>query len=49
MCSEIMNMSMLNQESVASGHFTIEKIKPAMEKFVNEQVGIFFHNDDKTE
>lgn len=41
MCSEIMNMSMLNQESVASGHFTIEKIKPAMEKFVNEQVGIF--------
>ncbi|WP_088550702.1 conjugal transfer relaxosome DNA-binding protein TraM [Escherichia coli] len=49
MCSKIMNMSMLNQESVASGHFTIEKIKPAMEKFVNEQVGIFFHNDDKTE
>lgn len=42
MCSEIMNMSMLNQESVASGYFTIEKIKPAMEKFVNEQVGIFF-------
>lgn len=42
MCSEIMNMSMLNQESVSSGHFTIEKIKPAMEKFVNEQVGIFF-------
>ncbi|HFE2770368.1 TPA: conjugal transfer relaxosome DNA-binding protein TraM [Escherichia coli] len=49
MCSEIMNMSMLNQESVASGHFTIEKIKPAMEKFVNEQVGIFFHNDEETD
>ncbi len=49
MCSEIMNMSMLNQEAVSSGHFTIEKIKPAMEKFVNEQVGIFFHDDDETE
>ncbi|PEG21834.1 conjugal transfer protein TraM [Escherichia coli] len=49
MCSEIMNMSMLNQESVASGYFTIEKIKPAMEKFVNEQVGIFFHDDEETD
>lgn len=47
MCSEIMKMSMLNQESIASGNFTIEKIKPAMEKFASEQVGVFFHEDDE--
>lgn len=46
MCSEIMNMSMLSQESIASGHFSVEKIKPAMEKFADEQVSIFFPDED---
>lgn len=46
MCTEIMNMNMLNQESVANGHFTIEKIKPAIDKFAGDQVSLFFPDDD---
>lgn len=49
MCTEIMNMSMLSPESVASGHFTAEKIKPAIDKFAKGQVSIFFPDETDNE
>ncbi|EBS1326600.1 relaxosome protein TraM [Salmonella enterica subsp. enterica serovar Muenchen] len=42
MCTEILKMSVLNQESIASGNFDYNVIKPAIDKFAREQVNIFF-------
>lgn len=49
MCTEILKMSVLSQESVASGKFDYTVIKPAIDKFSREQVSIFFpdNNDDQ--
>jgi len=46
MCTEILKMSVLNQESIASGNFDYTVIKPAIDKFSREQVSIFFPDDD---
>lgn len=46
MCTEILKMSVLNQESIASGNFDYTVIKPAIDKFTREQVSIFFPDDD---
>lgn len=46
MCTEIMKMSVLNQESIASGGFDYKLIKPAVDKFAKEQVSIFFPDDN---
>lgn len=46
MCTEILKMSVLNQESIASGNFDYAVIKPAIDKFVREQVSIFFPDDE---
>ena len=39
-------MSVLSQESVASGNFDYTVIKPAIDKFSREQVSIFFPDDN---
>lgn len=49
MCTEILKMSVLNQESIASGNFDYTVIKPAIDKFTREQVSIFFPDDDAQE
>lgn len=46
MCTEILKMSVLNQESIASGKFDYTVIKPAIDNFTREQVSIFFPDDD---
>ncbi|HCM6292543.1 TPA: conjugal transfer relaxosome DNA-binding protein TraM [Salmonella enterica subsp. enterica serovar Grumpensis] len=46
MCTEILKMSVLNQESIASGNFDYAVIKPAIDKFAREQVNIFFPDDE---
>ncbi|EAQ7440920.1 relaxosome protein TraM, partial [Salmonella enterica] len=46
MCTEILKMSVLNQESIASGNFDYAVIKPAIDKFAREQVSIFFPDDE---
>lgn len=46
MCTEILKMSVLHQESIASGNFDYAVIKPAIDKFAREQVGIFFPDDE---
>ncbi|EGW1594660.1 relaxosome protein TraM [Salmonella enterica subsp. enterica serovar Bareilly] len=46
MCTEILKMSVLNQESIASGNFDYAVIKPAIDKFSREQVSIFFPDDE---
>lgn len=46
MCTEILKMSVLNQESIASGNFDYAVIKPAIDKFAREQVSKFFPDDE---
>lgn len=46
MCTEILKMSVLSQEAIASGNFDYTVIKPAIDKFSREQVSIFFPDDD---
>ncbi|WP_230354335.1 conjugal transfer relaxosome DNA-binding protein TraM [Lelliottia sp. WAP21] len=46
MCTEILKMNVLHQESIASGNFDYAVIKPAIDKFAREQVGIFFPDDE---
>ncbi|EEJ1444180.1 relaxosome protein TraM [Salmonella enterica subsp. houtenae] len=46
MCTEILKMNVLSQESVASGNFDYTVIKPAIDKFSREQVSIFFPDDN---
>ncbi|EBQ7173323.1 relaxosome protein TraM [Salmonella enterica] len=49
MCTEILKMSVLNQESIASGNFDYAVIKPAIDKFAREQVSIFSPDEDDQE
>ncbi|EMO1100496.1 relaxosome protein TraM [Salmonella enterica subsp. enterica serovar Bareilly] len=49
MCTEILKMSVLNQESIASGNFDYAVIKSAIDKFAREQVSIFFPDEDDQE
>lgn len=46
MCTEILKMSVLGQEAIASGNFDYTVIKPAIDKFSREQISIFFPDDD---
>ncbi|AYU97915.1 relaxosome protein TraM (plasmid) [Enterobacter cloacae] len=46
MCSEIMRMNMLSEESVASGKFDGQTIKLFIDKVAKENVGIFFPDDE---
>ncbi|UAN24939.1 relaxosome protein TraM (plasmid) [Enterobacter sp. JBIWA003] len=46
MCSEIMRMNMLSEESVASGKFDGQTIKLFIDKVAKENVGIFFPEDN---
>ena len=46
MCTETLKMSVLNQESIASGNFDYAVIKPAIDKFAREQVSIFSPDDE---
>ncbi|PLC60493.1 conjugal transfer protein TraM [Citrobacter sp. L55] len=49
MCTEILKMSVLSQEAIASGNFDYTVIKPAIDKFSREQVSIFFPDDDDSQ
>ena len=46
MCSEIMRMNMLSEESVASGEFDGQTIKLFIDKIAKENFGIFFQDDE---
>ncbi|CAD5570376.1 relaxosome protein TraM [Klebsiella aerogenes] len=46
MCTEILKISVLSQESISSGNFDYSVIKPAIDKFAREQVSIFFPDDN---
>ena len=46
MCTEILKMSVLSQEAIASGNFDYTVIKPAIDKFSREQVSIFFPDEE---
>ncbi|EJL3872746.1 conjugal transfer relaxosome DNA-binding protein TraM [Escherichia coli] len=46
MCTEILKISVLSQESISSGNFDYIVIKPAIDKFAREQVSIFFPDDN---
>ncbi|MCL6746903.1 conjugal transfer relaxosome DNA-binding protein TraM [Kosakonia sp. R1.Fl] len=49
MCTEIMKMSALSHEVVNNGNFDLDVIKKSVMKFANEQVNVFFPNDDEDE
>ncbi|MEG2567157.1 MAG: conjugal transfer relaxosome DNA-binding protein TraM, partial [Acinetobacter sp.] len=49
MCTEILKISILSQEAIASGNFDYTVIKPAIDKFSREQVSIFFPDDDDSQ
>lgn len=46
MCTEIMKMSAISQESIASGDFELEVIKKAVTRYAEEQTSIFFPEED---
>lgn len=47
MCTEILKISVLSQESIANGNFDYSVIKPAIDKFSREQVSIFFPDENQ--
>lgn len=46
MCSEILKMGVISEEVIASGDFKFDIIRPQIERFANDQVSIFFAEDD---
>ncbi|AHM76654.1 conjugal transfer relaxosome DNA-binding protein TraM [Yersinia hibernica] len=46
MCTEIMKMGALSQESIASGNFELEVIKKAVARYAEEQTSIFFPDEE---
>ncbi|MBL5950176.1 relaxosome protein TraM [Enterobacter asburiae] len=47
MCSEIMKMGALSNEVISNGNFDNEVIKRSIAKFAEEQVSIFFPDDNE--
>ncbi|MGQ0332615.1 conjugal transfer relaxosome DNA-binding protein TraM (plasmid) [Citrobacter portucalensis] len=47
MCTEIMKMGTLSQESLSDGGFKLDNMRKAIERFADEQVGIFFAEEEK--
>jgi len=48
MCSEIMKMCALNHEVISNGNFDNDVVKRAIAKFAEDQVGIFFPEEEET-
>lgn len=46
MCSEIMKMNALSHEVISNGNFDNEIIKRSIAKFAEDQVSIFFPDED---
>ncbi|MEG6139005.1 conjugal transfer relaxosome DNA-binding protein TraM [Enterobacter kobei] len=49
MCSEIMKMSALSHEVISNGNFDNEVIKRSIAKFSEDQVSIFFPEEEETD
>lgn len=49
MCSEIMKMSALSHEVISNGNFDNEVIKRSIAKFAEDQVSIFFPEEEETD
>ena len=49
MCSEIMKMGALSHEVISNGNFDNEVIKRSIAKFAEDQVSIFFPEDEETD
>ncbi|WP_447088493.1 conjugal transfer relaxosome DNA-binding protein TraM (plasmid) [Enterobacter asburiae] len=47
MCSEIMKMGALSHEVISNGNFDNEVIKRSIAKFAEDQVSIFFPDEDE--
>lgn len=47
MCTEIMKMGTLAQESVNDGGFKLDNMRKAIDRFADDQVGIFFAEEEK--
>jgi len=47
MCSEIMKMGALSNEVISNGNFDNEVIKRSIAKYAEEQVSIFFPDDNE--
>lgn len=47
MCSEIMKMSALNHEVISNGNFDNEVMKRSIAKFAEDQVRIFFPEEEE--
>lgn len=47
MCSEIMKMSALSHEVISNGNFDNEVIKRSIAKFAEDQVSVFFPEDEE--
>ncbi|SUG35919.1 IncF plasmid conjugative transfer mating signal transduction protein TraM [Salmonella enterica subsp. arizonae] len=49
MCSEIMKMGALSHEVISNGNFDNEVIKRSIAKFAEDQVSIFFPEEEETD
>ncbi|HCT7898577.1 TPA: relaxosome protein TraM [Enterobacter cloacae] len=49
MCSEMIRMGMLSYEVISNGNFDNEVVKRTIAKFAEEQVSIFFPEDEDSE
>lgn len=49
MCSEIMKMGTLSHEVISNGNFDNEVIKRSIAKFAEDQVSIFFPEEEETD
>lgn len=47
MCTEIMKMGTLSQESLSDGGFKLDNMRKAIDRFAEDQVGIFFAEEEK--
>ncbi len=49
MCSEIIKMGALSHEVISNGNFDNEVIKRSIAKFAEDQVSIFFPEEEETD
>lgn len=47
MCTEIMKMGTLTQESLSDGGFKLDNMRKAIGRFAEDQVGVFFAEEEK--
>ncbi|EFU1954795.1 relaxosome protein TraM [Salmonella enterica] len=47
MCTEIMKMGTLTQESLSDGGFKLDNMRKSIDRFADDQVGVFFAEEDK--